>query len=744
MKDFNMVTDDKLLKFRPDDYITIYEAANMLDAALGYRKLAEKTYSARIDILDGVRKSTVAAATLDDIYIMLENCLVLTFFEPETWEILNETTKETVLERRYGLEKRRGVVTANPLTGISEAENSSAKGYLEIDGVEFKSIDSEYEKYLGYMVDFYVDRVNDEIFFVEPYKHTDILTIDSEDILPSNQNTIFYKVGETKTKNVTIRNYDVIYNKKAYSGYGNLNSILSGIDGYITLLDRNGDKIYDVVFIDSYTHHYISSVDMQFGYVYDEDTNERIDLSDEENTYIYKADGTRIKVAGISADTLISVAESKNIRGKKVRTIYLSDAVIEGKVSEIYDEEIMINGTYYKCCDSVFDEVSLGSYGQFIVGKTGKIVKYIPLTEATWNVGIVYAKEDRFSSVKVKLFTADNEFKIYPIAKKARADKTSESETVKGNSDVCKALKIGEVIRYQLNDAGEVKRVQQVDGNEDKAYADDTGIRMLKSGNSFHYYQNMYARSFGTNDKTQFFVIPSEEAWENEDEFSASPITFANDREIKYAYEAYTFGEKDIPIADVMVIKGGTAATIKTSEYMFALNEIRCVVEGGEEIYKLSGVSKGKNVSFLSEENPKMKYNIENGDIILVRTGSNGMVENIIKVFTLNSSNNADAYIKQGVNDISFGIEASRVTGAYVYVHATVTGITSEGIAYKYLISGENAFGFLKSTTYTRYNIDGSNTEAVPGTVNDIVVGDEILIVTNYAKPNQIIVFKNR
>ncbi len=749
LKDLEIVTDAGLLKFRPDDYITVFEAANMLDSALGYGKLAGKTYSAKLDILDDVRKSDIAAATLDDIYIMLENCLGITIFEPELWEVLKETEKETVIDRYYNLEKRRGIVTANSLSGLSEADKNTSKGYLEIDGVSFKSEDPEYEKYLGYTVEFYLNAQSDEVYYVVPYKATQILTINSDDLLPCSQNMIAYQGDNSKTKKAVVKNYDVIFNKKAYSGYGNLNSVLSGIDGTVTLLDRDADSVYDVIFIEDYDYYYISAVDMQFGYIYDEETNTRIDLSDEDNCLIYKADGTRLKMAGISADTLVSVAESKNTRGDKIKTVYLSDEAIEGKVAEITDEEIVINGTAYECSDSVFSEISLGMYGRFYIGKTGKIVRYISLDEAVWNVGIVHSKENRFSKTQVKIFTTDNAFTVYTIAKNARADKTTEYPSgIKGNKEICDALKAGEVIRYQLNDSGEVKRVQMIDSGsgsgDNKTYVSDTGLRLIKGGSSFHHYQNMYDRSFGTNTDTKFFVVPDEENWLNEDEFSAEPITFANDRTIKYYCEAYSFGEKDIPMADVLVLKGGSEATVKTSEYMFVLNKVLGVVENGEEMYRLSGVSKGKNVSFLSEENPKTKFNVENGDIVIVQTKADGTVVNLIKVFTPNQLNNTDAYIRQGVNDISFGLEASRVTGAYVYVHATVTGVTGEGIAYKYMISGEKSFGFLKSTTFTRYNIDGMENEAVAGTVNDIVIGDEILIVTNYAKPNQIIVFKNK
>ncbi|MBR1969231.1 MAG: hypothetical protein IKA17_02630 [Clostridia bacterium] len=756
MKDLGIVTDAKLLKFRPDDYITVFEAANMLDAALGYRKLANKTYSAKLNIVDGVKKSDVAVATLDDIYVMLENCLGITIFEPELWEVANGTTKETVIERYYKLEKRRGIVTANSISGISEADKHSAKGYLEIDGVHFKSQDPEYEKYLGYTVDFYIDKSNNEIYYIIPHTTNQTLTIDSDDILPGNQNTIYYKNDKENTKKVTVRNYDVIYNKKAYSGYGNLNTVFSNIDGEITLLDRNGDKVYDVIFVDSYTYHYITAVDMQFKYIYDEETNTRIDLSDEENTLIYKADGTRIKMAGIPTDVLASVAESKNTKGDKITTVYLSDAAIEGKIDEISEEEIVINGTAYKCVDSIYNKASLGLYGNFYIGKTGKIVKFIPLAESVWNLGIVHSKDGgdgTFSNPKVRIFTSDGEFKVYNILQNARADKTMEyTNGIKGDAEICDALVVGSVVRYQLNDNEEIKRVQITDtgsgSGQSKLYANDTGLRLLKSGNSFHYYNNMYATSFGTNTNTKFFIIPTEENWLNEEEFSAKTVTFQNDRDIKYYYEAYTFGKKDLPIADVMVIKGGSAATVKTNDYMFVLNKIRGVIENGEEMFSLSGISKGKSVSFLSADNPKTKYNVEEGDILIVHTKADGTVADIIKVFTPNKLNDSDAYIRPGVNDFNLGMTATRATGAYVYVYATVTGVTGEGISFEYIEPGTGntveRFGFLSGTTFARYNINETDIEAVAGSVYDIVIGDKVLILTNYAKPNQIVVFKNR
>ena len=143
LKNMGIDTDSTSLKYRPDDTVTVGEVGKMLVRAMGYTIFDEsKTLgmARSLKLFAGVAKSTDDAATLDDIYKMLENGLDAELFEPVlsgSENLYRPAADKTVLSEYHNIEKRRAIVTANEYTALTAAADAVGEGYIRLGNVEY-------------------------------------------------------------------------------------------------------------------------------------------------------------------------------------------------------------------------------------------------------------------------------------------------------------------------------------------------------------------------------------------------------------------------------------------------------------------------------------------------------------------------------------------------------------------------------------------------------------------------------
>lgn len=769
LKDLKVFASGDRMRFRPEAAITVLEAADMIDAALGYGKYGNRTYSAKGDILKGINKSYSAPAVLDDIYALLDNSLHVEIFDKALYDMKIEHEKETVLERFYGYEQKRGVLTANSNTSLTTATDSVAKGYVTIEDATFKIADEKYSLFLGYTVDYYLDEESGVIIYMEPYKRNYMIEIDAQDVIDSSNTEISYLNEKEKEEKLKFNNIDVIYNEKAYSGFGLLESILPEDNATLKLLDRDDDEYFDVLFITEYKDYLVGQVDSDFGYIYEKNTNVKIDLTNNFDVKIYREDGQRITLQAVKSGEVISIKESKNKEGKVQKLVYVNSEPIVGTVKRISDDEILLDDQTYLCTDEVISKVSVGESGEFFMGKFGKLVKFVGINDADYKLGVACGFSEKGFAVRMKIFTQDGEFLEAAVSEKVWIDKTSAHGVLKGQDNAVSNIAQGEIIRYKLDTKGEVKTIQpadkgtMVDGK--RTYANEKGLRLLTTATNPRHYNKMFDRLFGTDNDTQYFVVPNgTQSWAEEENFHAQPLTFDNDRNVNvnntsvdYVCDAYIIGESMVPVADVFVIAGGSAVAVDVAADMFVFDEMKRILVDNAEMIQLLGVSGGKEVAYTCEEAVLSASGAQLGDILRVELKANGEVEALTPVLKYSSladinkdyetpkakppaSSVKTPYVQPG--RFAYSPTTTTITGANWHIYAQVRSVGENGFVYDSKYDARDNFAFLSSCVFTRYNVKDGKVEAAPGTINDISAGDKILMVTNYGVPRQMIIFK--
>ena len=355
IKDLGYVADTETQSFRPQDTVTLNEAAAMLMRGLGYTYLSdEKALSAATElrVFSGISKNRSEGATLDNIYAMLENTLSAGIVETE-WKngsiSYKSSDEKTVLSEYYEIKKMRGVVTANDLTGLSEASKAAGEAQIEIDG---KVYGLKYKKcgdYLGYVVDFYLkSEESEDVIYAVPNNKNNVTEISSEELYNADNTQIYYRRQKKDNKTLKLEeNYDVIYNKKAYSGYGQLKNILPE-EGSITAIDNDNNGRADVLLITSYEFYMVSDIYARDKKVYTTDGNYTIDLNEDRlNVEIRNTDGNMVNFAAVKKNCVLTVSESRNTDGEKMVSVIISDKKTDGTLRSKSDDTVTIDTTEY-------------------------------------------------------------------------------------------------------------------------------------------------------------------------------------------------------------------------------------------------------------------------------------------------------------------------------------------------------------------------------------------------------------
>lgn len=756
IKDLGLAGGTDRLKFLPDAPVTIGDAAEMLANVLGYNLNTAGSNiksAAKMRILDGIRKNTARGAVLDDLYAMLDNCLDIELMNVDiiyNSSILEAGKNETVLSKYYNMAKKRGIITANTYTGISEAAAAVGQGNISIDNVIYNLRYKNYGDLIGLTVEYYaLDDGDGEIVYMEPYKTNTIITFDAEDTDSCTEQSISYYTEANKLKKASLSpDIDVIYNKKAYSGYGSLKSIIPD-EGKITLYDNDGDSKFDVMLISEYRYYHVKSVDKISECVYDSFTDEKLDFSsDGKDVEVYSPDNVRVAVSGIKKGAVISVAESRNTDGNKLISIYQTTKNITGTLSSIDDDYAVIKNTKYKYSNGLSDTVKTGDSGIFYFNCLDKLVFYKSDTAGNWKIGLVHSvwrNPDEDDKIMMKMFNSDGDFVIYPVAEKVNVNSTTANPNGAGGDEyVYKNAVPGEAIRYKLNYGGEISKLQFADkgttlANGEKVYQNEKSLRELESGTQFYLRYDMFNGTFAKDANTVVFIIPPEENWDDRNKFYTS-LALANDgKTYSYPYTAYVYDESEISVADILVIRAKTSQSVVVEAPLYIINSIDLVDVDGDLKYRLTGFERGKSSTYYCEKELFESFALKKHDVIQYASDRPGEIGNINKILNADSDSTASAVIKPGTkhdNGKSY-FETGRIA------YGTVKKLGGEYIEYEVSSDGVISSRFLcllNQCQYTRYDVE--NKEMKVGSINDVAIGDKILILSTYGVIKDMIIFK--
>lgn len=757
IKDYGFVFDANALKFRPDDFVTVNEAAIMLVRGLGYTFLSDEralASAAEMHILSGAGSGY---ATLDGIYTMLENTLDAAVAEEEYKNgsfIYKSSADKTMLSENYDTEKMRGTVTANSATGLSAASGAVGKNQIEIDG---RVYDCKYKKcgeYLGCAVDFYLNSDDDgKVLYAALRKTNDVTVIDASDIDDADNTKIIYTPDGQKRKTVTLeKNFDVIYNQKAYSGYGKLKNILPK-EGSVTAIDRSGNGNADVLIIAAYDYYMVNDVYFADQKIYAADGSV-IDMgADKTETEIRNKNGNLANFAAIKKNHVITVMQSKNTDGKKMISVIISDEKITGKVTGIDDDSITVEKKEYPATDELLKNIALGKEGTFYLAHNGKAAFYKAVGDTAWKIGVIYktyTDERHDNAFSVKLYTPDGEFISYDVDDNARAEKTTQLPGgARGSEKIAPLLAYGDVIRYQLNQKGEIGKIETADAGYlnggEKVYLNGGGLRTLgEASGSFYYRNGIFDGKTVTDKDTLFFVIPSEKNRSDTDMFYTSEklVLKSNVYDYTYAYKAYAFGDGDVAYANIVVLPDITVSTdnINTEEHIYVIDRINGGVTVGDDEYnQLIMYGNGEKCVYYCSDETLSEYGLEKHDIIQFEADAAKKIRTVKKIMNGDSGSSAPALLNPGTTNSNGTNPSKDVLYSGLICYGTVREKGSKYIEFTF--DGDTKYiGLMERCKYAKTG-SGKYDTAV-SSFDEVSVGDNFVAVVSSGEFKDMIIIK--
>lgn len=381
--------------FRPNDNITLNEAATIALNALGYgrfndyRVFMDTSREARNEIIEGVA-SNDGYLTYADAYMLISNALVqdrlqISYISGKSGNAQYVTKDgDTLLKDLFGIEYVEGIMTANEEMHLKEDRHLPEKSYeivTDANKVILFEAEGEYD-YRGYMgmsiYAYYREESGRKVLWhVAETSDNEYLEISGENVtgynasrheLEYDEEKIISEIESKKTEeevkiplsiNIVYNSYYVYDNavvfdriNKAVNHKSNLN-IRS-----IRLVDNDKDDEYDVMFVNMYNNFLVEKVDSD-KIAMDFYTKNTINLKGSGDTrmILRDADGNKIDPSKVAPKNVLSIEQ--DINGNRITNIYVTqnntEGVLQGKVKKdgygfiVNDETLMLaNGDYYK------------------------------------------------------------------------------------------------------------------------------------------------------------------------------------------------------------------------------------------------------------------------------------------------------------------------------------------------------------------------------------------------------------
>ncbi len=419
--------------FRPSNTVTYEEAIKMIVCALGYGEMGVDvpgtawygrylTTATQLKFIDGAGGQLGVPATRETIAKMLYNCLEVKIAEN------NEISNKTILEADLGLIKNTGFIASNPEISLSATDANLRADEIQITAPDAYGNDEtltykvdnmeEYADMLGAQITFYYkeDRgANTRTLIMANVEKSVTVELAADEIETdeSTSSSIAYYASENATRLTTLsiaKDSIVVYNGQLYAAtaeessyedyYDEMGDAALPLIGSVKLLDRDADKKYDIIFVDSYTAYIASSVTPSSKTIVDnnlrkglKDNKNRITIDPEDNSKkvkIVDKTGKEVPFSTIKTGSVVCVKESNPLNGgEQVLTAVVCNETVSGAVKGVNsDETIKIDGKTYKFsayapwvnpiedAEVTMSAPEMGDSGKFYLDFNGNIIGY--------------------------------------------------------------------------------------------------------------------------------------------------------------------------------------------------------------------------------------------------------------------------------------------------------------------------------------------------------------------------------
>jgi hypothetical protein len=654
-----LIIGDESGNFHPNEKITYAEAMTMLVRALGYEQAAQSKggYPQGYIVVgsnNGLGKNVTGASSepisRGNVAFMTNNALTVNLMEQTGFgdNTSYEVVDKTLLEDKLKTTKNEGQIVA--------IENTSLTGPSSLKAGQVKIGDTVYNtaynmnNLLGFNVTFYVrenDKTgDDEIILALPQKEKNSSVEIKADLFEgltekSGNKAIEYFKKDTDTKTTTAQlNSEaiLIYNGK-YEEMSDELLDMTDKAGSITLLDTDRDGKYDVVFVTEYYNMVVEEVSPS-GRITDKygKPSLKLDREDSNISFEITKGADSLEVADLNEWDVLSIAQSKD---KALYTIVVTNNKVEGKITEIDDEGVVIGGTHYKVAANYDESLKLNMEGTFYLDVEGKIAAIDTTTRISSNYAYLlraHAATDIDDKVTIKVFTKEGSEKSLEANEKIRFNGKSGQKAV----DVVAQLKGGsddtpqQLITFETNSEGKLIELNTAIDNTSTGKVDEDNFTKNHILSQAVYNEALKrVGNINLTDETIIFNIP-ENATDSSD-YSIGDLSMFED---KAKYDVIVFDTADDFTAKAIIVTNSTFQTNAESPIAVVEKITTATNDDDEVVDKLVAYVDGEKVEIPAEDKGVLVKGednkpLQNGDIIQFKKNKDGEIVSFRLLFDI-------------------------------------------------------------------------------------------------------------
>ena len=487
-------------EFKPEEPIIFNDATAILVKILGYEKIAAVKYGAypigyirmadSLDIyLDMAMPQGKDPITTEQALVMFYNATFAPVPEMSAYgeeaSSYEYDSKNTILYVYHDIVRDEGIVRDDSVASLS-GTTSLKNGGAIIGNTKLSPSTNGFKAtgLLGAYVDFYyVEDTKALVYAMVNVDSTNALTIAFDDLVINSAdftltNIVYYET-EDKTKDARIAmSADVIYNGGLFNSY--TVEDLKIESGYITLIDRNEDKIYDVVNITEYTDYIVSGTNKNDKVVYTK--NAPLYLEKYDVISVTDKSGKEIGIEGIMNGNLISVAASKDYTC--VTIVYCGEPTSGVVTKAEIDEYVYYMGEHgFELSKAFIADAkeskypAIGKNYDFYINADGNIADVKERAATDWYkgylIGIGAEAEGGLDTVAIAgLINKNEEFIQYYLAEKItlNGNRVASANVIKDPAVYKDGAPIRQPVKYRLDEWGDLMEIEtpvDIIGNPD-------------------------------------------------------------------------------------------------------------------------------------------------------------------------------------------------------------------------------------------------------------------------------------
>lgn len=746
-------------KFNPEAGMNTADAIRMMLTLLGYSRVSEDKDSAWV--LDtasraGITKGVSTAAdtlTWQDAIKLCFNVLDAKVLETNIkLQSASEFSTTDTVYLNYKFDVYKITETVNGIyCGEFTEDTRLLDGEMLLGNLVINTEGKQVAELNGMVVTAYVYATEDSddyrLVYIEDRGKSNVLYLNAQDITACKNGQITYEENDREKRAELASELEVIKNGAYLFAYDDED--FTPDIGYVRLVDSDSDSVYDRAIIMDYKPVSVISYNPDTKCIYDEYSNEPINLYDVET--ITRNGAGRVFPELLTTGSVILVAVSED--GKRA-DILDNTVTVTGNITGRDGDKILIDNQEYYLSEVLsgymteknLSGLQIGTDGEFAVDMFTTVIGVLSeKTQASVYAYIIRTWTDELEErVHVKMFTDTGKF-----IEVACGDKI----TIDDESGCAPELLIDvkpQLVRYKLKSDGTLGKVEFADTTHQNS-------EELKGSDEFWLYQDTevwYRSQYGfgaslyTKSTTPVMLVPKlgNERANDIYKMSTSNKQFKDSK--TYSYKAYNVNEFNYP--DIILMHTDTTETVSlpkniANTRMFVVKSLKSNVDdAGGVYYEITGWENGKETTYRIKDDVdfnqvKKDHGFETGwkmgDTFIAVTNYNSDLWEAFH-YTSASSNEKDFIHSENEDNYtdlsSFAYRLEKIDCFYAKIDKFGDGIRfTDGTSY--FVTTKPLFGI--------YVVNRTAGTVEKGSTADLISGRDAFVFAYHGKPYEIFVY---